>query len=67
MNNEVGRPSLLKDDQFLLKIRELVLQGATEAVMQETLIFQRVLGIIGSGRTMRISKIFFYHISMNVF
>lgn len=37
MNNEVGRPSLLKDDQFLLKIRELVLQGATEAVMQEKL------------------------------
>lgn len=37
MNNEVGRPSLLKDDQFLLKIKELVLQGATESVMQETL------------------------------
>ena len=37
MKQEVGRPSQLKDDQFLLKIRELVLQGATEAVMQETL------------------------------
>jgi len=37
MNKEVGRPSQLKDDQFLLKIRELVLQGATEAVMQQAL------------------------------
>lgn len=37
MNKEVGRPSQLKDDQFLLKIRELVLQGSTEAVMQQAL------------------------------
>lgn len=37
MANDVGRPSQLKDDQFLLKIRELVLQGATEAVIQQTL------------------------------
>lgn len=37
MKQDVGRPSQLKDDQFLLKIRELVLQGATEALMQEAL------------------------------
>lgn len=37
MNTEVGRPSQLKDEQFLLKIKELVLLGATEAVMQQEL------------------------------
>jgi len=36
-NNEVGRPSLLNDEQFVLKIKELVLQGQTEAEMQEIL------------------------------
>lgn len=34
---DVGRPSLLDDEQFLLKIRNLVKQGDTEAVMQEKL------------------------------
>jgi hypothetical protein len=34
---DVGRPSELKDDQFLLKIRELVLNGDTEEIMQQKL------------------------------
>lgn len=34
---DVGRPSLLDNEQFLLKIRNLVLDGDTEAVMQEKL------------------------------
>jgi len=37
MANDVGRPSQLQDDQFLLKIRDLVLEGATEEVMQQKL------------------------------
>ena len=35
--NDVGRPSQLDDEQFLLKIRELVLSGMKEAEMQEIL------------------------------
>jgi len=34
---DVGRPSLLQDEQFLLKIRNLVLEGLTEEKMQEIL------------------------------
>jgi len=34
---DVGRPSQLQDEQFLLKIRELVLNGDTEEVMQQKL------------------------------
>lgn len=34
---DVGRPSQLQDEQFLLKIRELVLEGDTEEVMQQKL------------------------------
>jgi len=37
MKNEVGRPSQLNDEQFLLKIKELVLEHKTEAEMQEIL------------------------------
>lgn len=37
MTNDVGRPSLLDDEQFLLKIRELVKEGMTEAEMQKIL------------------------------
>lgn len=35
--NDVGRPSQLDDEQFLLKIRELVLQGTSELEMQKIL------------------------------
>lgn len=34
---DVGRPSELDDEQFLLKIRELVLQGTSELEMQKIL------------------------------
>jgi len=34
---DVGRPSQLQDDQFVLKIRELVLEGKTEEEMQQIL------------------------------
>ncbi len=34
---DVGRPSQLNDEQFLLKIKELVLDHKTEAEMQEIL------------------------------
>jgi hypothetical protein len=34
---EVGRPSELDNEQFLLKIKELVLEGKTEKEMQEIL------------------------------
>ena len=34
---DVGRPSQLDDEQFLLKIRELVLQGTSELEMQKIL------------------------------
>ncbi len=37
MKNDVGRPSQLDDEQFLLKIKELVLESKTEAEMQEIL------------------------------
>ena len=34
---EVGRPSQLDDEQFLLKIRDLVIESKTEAEMQKIL------------------------------
>lgn len=34
---EIGRPSQLQDEQFLLKIKELVLNNKTESEMQEIL------------------------------
>ncbi len=34
---EVGRPSELEDKEFLLKIKELVLEGKSEVEMQEIL------------------------------
>lgn len=37
MADDVGRPSILDDEQSVLKIRELVKQGLTEAEMQEIL------------------------------
>lgn len=36
-STQVGRPSELDNEQFVLKIRELVLDGRTEAEMQEIL------------------------------
>lgn len=37
MSNDVGRPSILDDEQSVLKIRELVKEGMTEAEMQQIL------------------------------
>lgn len=37
MANDVGRPSVLEDEQFLLKIRDLVLEGLTEEKIQQAL------------------------------
>lgn len=37
MANDVGRPSQLDDEQFLLKIKNLVLEGKIESEMQEIL------------------------------
>lgn len=37
MSNDVGRPSLLDDPSFFLKIRELILDGSTYEQVQEIL------------------------------
>lgn len=37
MANDVGRPSLLDDKEFFLKIRELILDGCTYEEVQKTL------------------------------
>jgi hypothetical protein len=37
MANDVGRPSLLEDKEYFLKIRELILDGCTYEEVQKTL------------------------------